>query len=98
MENFMRYIDALNAGANVGLKYKGVQMNEDRIADICIIGVIITIIVLKLTNVIKISWLWLLSPIWILFGTGIILAIFITIACLIKTQLIDKKEKENERC
>lgn len=71
-------------------------MNEDRLADIVVIGAIITVIILKITNVIKISWLWLLSPIWILFGAGIILATGLTIICIVG-KFINKKEKNNER-
>jgi hypothetical protein len=71
-------------------------MNEDKIVDIFIIGVIVTVIVLKITNVIKISWLWLLSPIWILLGAGLIFAIGLTIICLID-ECINKRRKNNER-
>lgn len=71
-------------------------MDEDRLADILVIGAIITVIILKITNVIKISWLWLLSPIWILLCAGIILAIGLTLICLIE-ELVNKKEKNNER-
>jgi hypothetical protein len=68
-------------------------MDEDRIVDIFIIGIIITILVLKLTNVITISWIWLLSPIWILFGIGFVLAIILTLICLLQ-EYIHKKEKK----
>lgn len=71
-------------------------MDEDRLADIFIIGVIVTILVLKLTNVITIPWIWLLSPIWILFGIGFIFAIAVTLICLLQ-EYIHKKEKNNER-
>lgn len=58
-------------------------MSEDRIADILIIGAIITVIVLKITNVITISWFWLLSPIWIPFGIGCALAfVFLIIVAI----------------
>jgi len=71
-------------------------MDEDRLADIIIICAIITVIILKITNVIKISWFWLLSPIWILGGMGVIFAIMITLAYLFR-KYINKKEKNNER-
>lgn len=58
-------------------------MDEDKIADIAICLVIIAIIVLKITNVIKVSWLILLSPILAALGLGIILALFLTIAIII---------------
>ena len=58
-------------------------MNEDRIYDGIIILGILTVIILKITNVITISWFWLLSPLWLLLGIGTILAILVTILCLI---------------
>ena len=54
-------------------------MNEDRIADVLIIIAIITVIVLKLCNVITISWLWLTSIVWIPFLVGVGFAAFIMI-------------------
>lgn len=68
-------------------------MDMDRIVDIVICGGVLTIIILKLTNVITIPWLWLLSPLWILVGFGVILAIILTIMCLISTH-INKGEKK----
>jgi len=44
----------------------------------------IVFIVLKLCNVIKWSWLWVLSPLWI----SAILAIFVLLICLIIGLLI----------
>ena len=58
-------------------------MNEDRIVEIALIVGIIAVIVLKITNVIKISWLLLLSPIWFTFGVGIVIAIFVLIVIII---------------
>lgn len=58
-------------------------MDEDRIADIVVCLVIIAVIVLKITNVIKVSWLILLSPILAALGLGIILAFFLTIAIIV---------------
>lgn len=66
-------------------------MNDDRIVDFFIIGAIITVIILKLTNVITISWLWLLSPIWIPFGIGCVFAFVFLIVVIIEFY-IDKKE------
>ena len=68
-------------------------MNEDRLVDIFIFFVAIAIVVLKLTNVITLSWLWLLSPLWICAGIGIILCIGITIA-YIYHDLTYKRRKE----
>ena len=67
-------------------------MANDRIVDIFIIGAIITAIVLKITNVITISWLWLLSPLWILFSIGFVLALIFLIMVVIELY-INKKEK-----
>ena len=65
-------------------------MDEDRIVDIVIIGAILTVIILKIVGVITISWLWLFSPIWILFGLGLILAVFMTIICIL-SEYIDRR-------
>lgn len=40
-------------------------MNEDRIADVLLIGGYLTIIGLRIFNVITWSWLWILCPFWI---------------------------------
>ena len=66
-------------------------MKHDRIADIVIIGSIITVIVLKITNVITVPWIWLLSPIWMLFGVGCIFG-FIFLIILAVENYINKKE------
>ena len=68
-------------------------MNEDRFVDIFIILCAIAIVVLKITNVITLSWLWLLSPLWILAGLGIILCIVTTIMFIIH-DFTYKKEKK----
>ena len=72
-------------------------MNEDRVVDIAIILGAIAIIILKLTNIIKLSWLWLLSPLWILAGLGIIFCILITIAFIIHNIKYKVKENKDER-
>jgi len=71
-------------------------VNEDRFVDILIILGAIAIVVLKLTNVITLSWLWLLSPLWICAGLGIILCILTTIMYIIH-DFTYKRRKENER-
>lgn len=55
-----------NNNTNVGIGFSGLLT--------------IAFIVLKLTNVINWSWLWILSPLWISFALGIIIftiAVFI---------------------
>ena len=47
-------------------------------------------IVLKLTKIIKWSWLWVLSPIWI----SILLAIVIAIFIYIKQQIRNKEDNK----
>jgi len=69
-------------------------MDEDRVVDICFILGIIAIIVLKLTNIITLSWFWLLCPLWGLAGLGIIFCVIITIAYIIKKVFIKIKEKK----
>lgn len=41
------------------------KMSEDRIADVLIVGGYLTIIILRLCNVIDWNWLWILCPFWI---------------------------------
>ena len=56
-------------------------MDEDKILDIIIFGAIAAIIILKITNVITISWLWLAMPL-ILSGIFVIMwfiAVFIAL-------------------
>lgn len=56
-------------------------MDEDKILDIIIFGAIAAIIILKITNVITISWLWLAMPL-ILCGIFVIMwfvAVFIAL-------------------
>lgn len=56
-------------------------MDEDKILDIIIFSAIAAIIILKITNVITISWLWLAMPL-ILSGIFVIMwfvAVFIAL-------------------
>ena len=69
----------------------------DKVADCIIICAVITVIILKITNVIKISWLWLLSPIWIALAMGIILAIILFSIGFIKVTLENKRRNNYER-
>ena len=68
--------------------------NEDRIVDIFIIFGAIAIIVLKITNIITIPWLWLLSPIWMLMGLGVILCILTTIMYIIHDITYKRRKEE----
>ena len=72
--------------------------NFDRGVDIFFGVCILTLIILKLTGIIKVSWLILLAPLWGLFLLGIFLAILLTLMCFINMWINDrKKEKDNER-
>jgi len=66
-------------------------MSEDKLVDIFIVVAIIVTIVLKITNVITIPWLWLLAPIWIPLGIGCILA---SILCLYFVFALFRNKKE----
>lgn len=50
-------------------------MNEDRIVDGLIIGGYLTIIILRIFNVIQWSWLWILCPFWLIAGGALLGAI-----------------------
>lgn len=69
-------------------------MDEDRIADIFLIIAAITVIILKITNIIKISWLWLTSIIWIPFALGLVLTFVLIIWYEIEV-IIDKIRRKN---
>jgi len=58
-------------------------MNEDRLAEILVVLIIIAVFVLKLTNVINVSWWIIFSPLLFLLGLGCIMAIALTIAFII---------------
>ncbi len=45
----------------------------------------IVFIVLKLTNVIAWSWLWVLSPLWIPFAIGLVIGIIVLIGICVGT-------------
>ena len=70
--------------------------NDDRFVDIILIIAAITVITLKITNVITISWLVLFSPFLFLMGLGILFMVSITLTYLIRNY-IKKGEKNNER-
>ena len=65
-------------------------MEGDRIADAICILAIIAVIVLKITNVIIISWFWLTAILWIPLLIGCILALVMGLFFCF-TILIDKK-------
>lgn len=65
-------------------------MEGDRIADVFCILVIIAIIVLKITNVITISWFWLTAILWIPLLIGCVLALVLGLFFCV-TILIDKR-------
>ena len=69
-------------------------MDEDRIVDIFLIIAAITVIILKITNVIKISWLWLTSIIWIPFALGLVLTFVLIIWYEIEV-IIDMIRRKN---
>ena len=73
------------------------QRSEDIVtAALCL--TIVIIIVLKITGVITVSWIWLLAPVWLAFGVGLILA-FIFLGYLISKGIIRdiKENRKNER-
>ena len=71
--------------------------NTERLVDITIITIIISVIILKIIGVIKIAWFWLLSPLWILFGLGVAICVVITSSVIIMDLINRIKERKNER-
>lgn len=71
--------------------------NTERLVDITIIAIVISVIILKIIGVIKIAWFWLLSPLWILFGLGVAICIVITSSVIIMDIINHIKERKNER-
>ena len=71
--------------------------NTERLVDITIIAIIISVIILKIIGVIKITWFWLLSPLWILFGLGVAICVVITGSVVIMDLINRIKERKNER-
>ena len=72
-------------------------MNDDRIIDTVIIGIIVVILTLKIVGVLTISWWLLLSPVLIALGIGIIIAIMFVILLIREYYKEDKRRHdENE--
>ena len=65
---------------------------EDRIVDAFFIVGVLTILVLKLMNIITIPWLWLTAIIWIPFSIGIVLAIILLILFIIENKIHKEKK------
>ena len=66
---------------------------EDRCIDIFIILCVVAVIVLKITGVITIPWLWISAIIWIPFLIGCIIAIGIVLLAIIENAIEKIKEK-----
>jgi TRAP-type C4-dicarboxylate transport system permease small subunit len=66
---------------------------EDRCIDIFIILCVVAVIVLKITGVITIPWLWISAIIWIPFLIGCIIAIGIILLAIIENAIEKIKEK-----
>ena len=61
-------------------------MDEDRIADVLVVGAYLAIIVLRIYNIINWSWLWILCPFWIPVvgaAVGLIIGSFMGVIVLI---------------
>ena len=68
--------------------------NEDRFVDIIFILGYLTIIILRIFNVITWSWLWILCPFWLLLGgaiIGLIAGLMISIPIYIYKKFKEKK-------
>ena len=72
-------------------------MNDDKIIDTVIIGIIVVILTLKIAGIFTISWWLLLSPVLIALGIGIIIAIIFVIFFIREYYKEDKRRHdENE--
>ena len=57
---------------------------EDKIIDGIFMGAILTIIILRLFEVITWPWLWILAPLWLSLGIGIVLAVILFAIIIIR--------------
>lgn len=60
------------------------KTRTDIVADIGFVLLVIALVVLKLTNVIPLSWFWLSAIIWIPLCIGLALITILIITCLVK--------------
>ena len=67
-------------------------MNDDRIADIIVIFIIVMIFLARICGWITWPWIWMLAPIWIPLGLGTLFSIFVVIVIIIE----EIKERQNE--
>lgn len=69
---------------------------EDKVTDVFIVLSIIAVIILKLTGIIQLSWLWLSAIIWVpcLFGCAAIVIMFIM--AVVHNYIEEVKEKNKE--
>lgn len=65
-------------------------MIEDKIVNGVILGILLTIICLRIFNVITWPWVWLLAPIWIPFGIGVIFT-FILLFIILMQKIFKKR-------
>lgn len=68
----------------------------DRLAEVFLGVLALTIIGLKIAGIIKIPWLYLCMPFIICFGIGCVLAILVLVIIVIKGIIVFNKEKNNE--
>lgn len=72
------------------------KMDNDRIVDGVLIGSYLTIIILRIFNVITWAWKWILAPIWIPFGIGLFIAVCFLFMLLIMHFAYDKGENNKD--
>jgi len=73
-------------------------MNEDRIVDGILIGGYLTIICLRIFNVIQWSWWWILCPFWLALGgalIGLTMGLIIGIPIYINRKIKEKRYERN---
>lgn len=71
---------------------------SDIIAEVGLFSAIVIIVLLKLTGIITVSWIWLFSPVWMILIVGGALIMSIVIIRIIRGLIeLAKENKENER-
>ena len=70
---------------------------EDKVVDYILLGIVTIILILKITNIITVPWVYLLAPLWVPLVFGFALMIISLIIIIINAIIKTIKENKNER-